>query len=121
MNGELERIWKEAVVAYPGISLETLRKPQKPSHRTTGVPARDSNLTLPKYSPDRYSLTNLFGATISLISTVDYVGFEVLTAVVIMSTIFWDITLLSANRRFGGKFSSAFTLVCCLTYFFEVG
>jgi hypothetical protein len=34
-----------------------------------------------------------------------HVGFEVLTAVVMKSTIFWDITPcspLSANRRFGG-------------------
>jgi hypothetical protein len=36
-----------------------------------------------------------------------YVGFEVLTAVVIKSTIFWDITscsALSINRRFGGTY-----------------
>jgi hypothetical protein len=33
-----------------------------------------------------------------------YIGFEVLTAMVMKSTIFWDITLcnpLSVNRRFG--------------------
>jgi hypothetical protein len=36
-----------------------------------------------------------------------YLGFEVLTAVVTMSTIFWDIpqcSLLSVNRRFGGTY-----------------
>jgi hypothetical protein len=36
------------------------------------------------------------------------VGFDVLTAVVMKSTIFWDITpcsLLSVNRRFGGTYS----------------
>jgi hypothetical protein len=37
----------------------------------------------------------------------NYVGFEVLTAVVMKSTIFWDITRctpLSVNRRFGGTY-----------------
>jgi hypothetical protein len=36
-----------------------------------------------------------------------YVGFEVLTAVVMKNTIFWDMTLcspLSVNRRFGGTY-----------------
>jgi hypothetical protein len=36
-----------------------------------------------------------------------YVGFEVLTAVIMMSSIFWDITLcspLKANERFGGTY-----------------
>jgi hypothetical protein len=36
-----------------------------------------------------------------------FVGFEVLTAVVMKSTIFWDITPcspLSVNRRFGGTY-----------------
>jgi hypothetical protein len=36
-----------------------------------------------------------------------YVGFEVFTAVVMKSTIFWDMTLcspLSCNRRFGGTY-----------------
>jgi hypothetical protein len=37
----------------------------------------------------------------------NYSGFEVLTAVVVKSTIFWDIMLcipLSVNRRFGGTY-----------------
>jgi hypothetical protein len=37
-----------------------------------------------------------------------YVGFEVFTAVVIKSTVFWDITPcspLKVNRRFGGTYS----------------
>jgi hypothetical protein len=37
----------------------------------------------------------------------EQVGFEVLTAVVMKSTIFWDITSccpLSVNRRFGGTY-----------------
>jgi hypothetical protein len=47
-----------------------------------------------------------------------YVGFEVLTAVIMKSTIFWDITLcspLSVNRRFGGNIlrSSACHLLSC--------
>jgi hypothetical protein len=36
-----------------------------------------------------------------------YIGFEVLTAVVMKSAIFWDITPctpLSINRRFGGTY-----------------
>jgi hypothetical protein len=36
-----------------------------------------------------------------------HVGFEVLTAVIMKSTIFWDITpcsSLSVNRRFGGTY-----------------
>jgi hypothetical protein len=40
-------------------------------------------------------------------AVVAYVGFEVLTAVVIKSNLFWDITpcsLLEVNRRFGGKY-----------------
>jgi hypothetical protein len=39
------------------------------------------------------------------------VTFEVLTAVVMKSSIFWDITpcsLLEINRGFGGKFASIF-------------
>jgi hypothetical protein len=37
----------------------------------------------------------------------NYVGFEVFTAVVMKSIIFWDMTscsLLICNRRFGGKY-----------------
>jgi hypothetical protein len=37
----------------------------------------------------------------------NYLGFEVLTAVVMKGTIFWDVTPfspLSANRRFGGTY-----------------
>jgi hypothetical protein len=40
-----------------------------------------------------------------------YAGFEVLTAVVMKSTIFWDITPyspLKINRRFGGTSSLIF-------------
>jgi hypothetical protein len=65
------------------------------------------------------------------------VGIEVLTAVVMKSTIFWDITPcspLKVNRRFGGKYrlnlqsrrisrprhqATSFTLVSCLDYFFD--
>jgi hypothetical protein len=58
------------------------------------------------------------------------VGFEVLTAVVMKSIIFWDIAPcgpLSVNRRFGGTYylhleglkTSAFTLVSCSAYFFD--
>jgi hypothetical protein len=39
-----------------------------------------------------------------------YVGFEILTEVVMKSTIFWDITLCSTlkkNRRFGGTLPSS--------------
>jgi hypothetical protein len=38
---------------------------------------------------------------------INYVGFEILTAVVMKSTIFWDVTPcspLSVNRRFGGTY-----------------
>jgi hypothetical protein len=38
---------------------------------------------------------------------IGHVGFEVLTAVVMKSTVFWDITPcspLKANRRFGGTY-----------------
>jgi hypothetical protein len=41
----------------------------------------------------------------------EFVGFEVLTAVVMKSIIFWDMTpcnLLSCNRRFGGNIASNF-------------
>jgi hypothetical protein len=71
------------------------------------------------------------------------VGFEVLTAVVMKSTIFWDITPcspLSVNRCFGGTCrlhvvgrqnklsqklesrwkSDAFTLVSCAAYIFDL-
>jgi hypothetical protein len=52
------------------------------------------------------------------------VGFEVFTAVVMKSTIFWDMTLcspLSLNRRFGGIYRLHFQLACwfCWTYFFD--
>jgi hypothetical protein len=52
----------------------------------------------------------------------DLVGFEVLTAVVMKSTIFWDITPcspLSVSRRFGGTlcFPAVFTRVSCPAYF----
>jgi hypothetical protein len=56
----------------------------------------------------------------------DLVGFEVLTAVVMKSNIFWDITPcspLQVNRHFGGTYRlhlfclpSAFTLVSCSAY-----
>jgi hypothetical protein len=36
MNGELQRIWKEMVVAYPGICLDELRKTMK-NLRIAGV------------------------------------------------------------------------------------
>jgi hypothetical protein len=70
--------------------------------------------------------------------TYDYVGFEVLTVVVVKSTIFWVIALctpLKVNRRFGGTyrlhlqggrisqarnhlcFPPAFILVSCFAYF----
>jgi hypothetical protein len=42
---------------------------------------------------------------------IKYVGFEVLTAVVLKGTIFWDITPcgpLSVNQRFGGYITSIF-------------
>jgi hypothetical protein len=48
----------------------------------------------------------LFHQNVSKIP-LDYVGSEVLTAVVMKSTIFWDITPcspLSVNRRFGGTY-----------------
>jgi hypothetical protein len=61
---------------------------------------------------------------------VKFVGSEVLTAVVMKSTVFWDITpcsLLKANRSFEGTcslhlqgqlcFPPAFTLVSCSDYF----
>jgi hypothetical protein len=58
------------------------------------------------------------------------VRYEVLTAVIMKSSIFWDITLYSSlkfNRRFGGtcrlhllglriRLSTSFTLVSCLAY-----
>jgi hypothetical protein len=51
-----------------------------------------------------------------LIFAINYghVGFEVFTAVVVKSAIFWDVTPfspLSVNRRFGGK--------SCSAYFFD--
>jgi hypothetical protein len=62
-----------------------------------------------------YSTTN-----IGFLNTPKDVGFEVLTAVVMKSTIFWDITLcspLSVNQRFGGTYRlhlhAASTLVFC--------
>jgi hypothetical protein len=55
--------------------------------------------------------------------------FEVLTAVIMKSTIFWDImpySPLSVNRRFGGTYRlhlqgkpPAFALVSCSAYFFD--
>jgi hypothetical protein len=45
--------------------------------------------------------------TLSVTKLYSAVGFEVLTAVVIKSTIFWDIrpcSPLKVNRRFGGKY-----------------
>jgi hypothetical protein len=72
-------------------------------------------------------------------TSLSHVGFEVLTAVVMKSTIFWDITLcslLNVNRRFRGIYhlhfqgrrisqtrnqheallATCFTLVSCLAY-----
>jgi hypothetical protein len=52
----------------------------------------------------------------------NYIRFEVLTAVVMKSTVFWDITPcgpLLVNRRFGGAelcLLLAFTLVSCSSY-----
>jgi hypothetical protein len=70
MYAQLERFWREVVVAqsryYPGICLDRLSK-----------------------------------------TTKTYVGFEVLTAVVMKSTVFWDITpcnRLRVIRRFGGTY-----------------
>jgi hypothetical protein len=65
------------------------------------------------------------------------VGFEVLTAVVMKSTIFWDMTLcspLKINRRFGRTYRlhlqgrrhklnclpPGFTLVSCSAYVFDL-
>jgi hypothetical protein len=51
MNNELERIWKEAVVAYrkcdPGVCLDGLRKITKTSIRITDVPDESRTLQLP--------------------------------------------------------------------------
>jgi hypothetical protein len=53
------------------------------------------------------------------VSSMFVAGFEVLTAVVMKSTIFWDITPcspLKVNQRFGGIYRSAFKLVSCSAY-----
>jgi hypothetical protein len=52
----------------------------------------------------------------------DHVGFEVLTAVVMKSTIFWDITPcspLKVNRRFEALFATCFHTGLLLCLFFE--
>jgi hypothetical protein len=80
MDNRAERTWKEAALMYsryyPNICLEWLRKSAKIS---------------------QYSRCTDLGSNRS--------GFEVLTAVIMKSTIFWDMTPCSPlkfNRRFGG-------------------
>jgi hypothetical protein len=72
------------------------------------------------------------GSTTGFFELVSYCeGFEVLTAVIMKSTIFWDIkpcSPLSVNRKFGGTYHlhlqgrkslpPAFMLVSCSAYFF---
>jgi hypothetical protein len=53
VNNELERIWKEAVVAnfryYPGVRLDGLRKPRKYFSQDKRSPVRDLNPGPPEY------------------------------------------------------------------------
>jgi hypothetical protein len=78
MEDELERIWKEAAMAQ--------------SRYHGGTEENHENL-LAEIPTEHLPITN-----------VD-VGFEVFTAVVMKSIIFWDMTpcsVLSGTRRFGG-------------------
>jgi hypothetical protein len=62
---ELERIWKEAAMAYPRyypeIFLGWLRKTRKNLSQDFRFPGRDLNRTLPEYSAERYLYTDPFG------------------------------------------------------------
>jgi hypothetical protein len=62
MTAEIERIWKEAVVAwsryYPGICLERLKETTKTLSQDSRCPFRDSTRTL-EYSLDRYQANPL--------------------------------------------------------------
>jgi hypothetical protein len=49
MNNEFKRIWKEAIVAYPGICLEGLRKSTKKLSQDSRSLGRDLNLSPPEY------------------------------------------------------------------------
>jgi hypothetical protein len=46
VNDDLERKWKEAVINYPGILLEGLRKITKILNEDSQCPGRDSNQAL---------------------------------------------------------------------------
>jgi hypothetical protein len=65
MNDELERIWKEAPVAYsryyPSICLEKLRKTTKTLSQNSRSPVRDSNLALSKYMSRALMYTRMLG------------------------------------------------------------
>jgi hypothetical protein len=58
MTDELERIWREAVMAYsryyPSICLEGLRETTKTSVRIPGVPAEIQIKPLPNASLEHY-------------------------------------------------------------------
>jgi hypothetical protein len=67
MNDEMERIWKEAIVAqskyYPRIFLEGLKKTTKNTVRTAGVAAETRTEHLPNTSLEHYYSTSVFGIT----------------------------------------------------------
>jgi hypothetical protein len=56
MNDELERIWKGAVVVYPGIFLEGLRETMQILSQGMSSPNRDLNWACPKYGGDPASV-----------------------------------------------------------------
>jgi hypothetical protein len=154
---EFKRMWKEAVVAYFEVLSLYLYVWTKKTMKTQSTEPMDQE---PNSGPLKYETAllttmltiyshrvyfNVFLSYViatkkrgggdtshtSNLETVRLVGIEVLTAVVMKSTIFWDITpcsLLKVNRRFGGTYRlhlqgrrtsrasnlpPAFTLVSC--------
>jgi len=51
VNDKLERMWKEAVVAYPRIFLAEMRKTMKDLSQDSGSPGRDSKQGPHDYEP----------------------------------------------------------------------
>jgi hypothetical protein len=85
VNYELERVWKEAVAAYPGIRLEYLRETTVNLSQDSRSSGRDLNpgppeyvagvlTALPRRSIRKYTMGNVHSTFSS--TGIDFTGFE---------------------------------------------
>jgi hypothetical protein len=120
VNNELERIWNKTVVTkFKAITLhlpETKKNHETPVRIAAG-PAEDRTGHLPNANQKRCWLCQLDHSSeqVGLLGKVRNVGFEVLRAMIMKRSIFWDITPCShfkVDRRSGGIWLQAMLAVC---------